>query len=303
MDAQFIRGIIPAMVTPMAQDETLDEPGLKRLINFLIDAGVHGIFAVGTAGEFWALSVEEKKQVFEWTVALTDGRVPVYLGTGANATREAIQLSELAQEAGADCLSVLTPCFISPNQRELFDHFSAIARSVDVPILLYDLPSRTGNALSVETVVRLSEAHDNIVGIKDSSGDFTQSLEYLRRCPDGFRVIMGRDTLIYAGFTQGAAAAIAASANVAPKLGVGIYECFLKGDMAGARAFQERLAPLRLAFSLGTHPAMLKAGADMVGAAGGPPRKPVSPLSAAERETLRGVLREIGVLGGEGGKR
>lgn len=296
MDAQFIRGIIPAMVTPMAQDETLDERGLKRLIDFLIDAGVHGIFAVGTAGEFWALSAEEKKRVFEWTVALTDGRVPVYLGTGANSTREAIQLSELAQDAGADCLSVLTPCFISPNQRELFDHFGAIARSVDVPILLYDLPSRTGNALTVDTVVRLSEAHDNIVGIKDSTGDFTQSLEYLRRCPDGFRVIMGRDTLIYAGFTQGAAAAIAASANVAPKLSVGIYECFLKGDMVGARAFQERLAPLRLAFALGTHPAMLKAGADMVGAAGGPPRKPVAPLSEAEGEKLRGVLREIGVL-------
>lgn len=296
MDARFIRGIIPAMVTPMAQDESVDEKGLKRLIDFLIRAGVHGIFAVGTAGEFWALSVEEKKRVFECTVAFTEGRAPVYLGTSANSTREAVQLSEMAQKAGADCLSVLTPCFISPNQRELFDHFSAIARSVDVPILLYDLPSRTGNALTVDTVVRLAEAHDNIVGIKDSTGDFTQSLEYLRRAPEGFRVVLGRDTLIYAGFTQGAAAAIAASANVAPELGVGIYECFLKGDMAGARAFQDRLAPLRLAFALGTHPAMLKAGADMVGAAGGPPRKPVLPLSETEREKLRGVLREIGVM-------
>ena len=296
MDADFIKGIIPAMVTPMTADELLDEAGLKRLIDHLINAGVHGVFAAGTAGEFWALSMEEKKTLFQQTVNFTDGRVPVYLGTCANSTREAIVLSQLAQEAGADCLSVLTPSFITPSQDELFAHYGAIAQAVDLPILLYDLPSRTGNAMTVELVVKLAEAFDNIVGIKDSTGDFTQSLEYLRRTPEGFKVIMGRDTLIHTGFMHGASAAIAASGNVAPELSVGIYECFLAGDQDGALAFQQRLAPLRLAFSLGSHPAMLKAGADMVGAAGGPPRRPVQPLSEAQRDDLRGVLRGIGVL-------
>ncbi len=296
MDASFVHGIIPAMITPMTSAEEIDENGLKRLIDFLIEAGVHGVFAAGTAGEFWAMSMEEKTRVYNWTVQFTNKRVPVYLGTCANSTREAVVLAELAQKAGADCLSILTPSFITPTQNELFDHFGAIAKSVDLPILLYDLPSRTGNALSVDTVVRLAESFDNIVGIKDSSGDFSQSLEYLRRTPDGFRVIMGRDTLICAGFEQGAAAAIAASANVAPKLSVGIYNCYLKGDRVGAKQFQDRLAPLRLAFSLGSHPAMLKAGADLVGAAGGPPRKPIRTLSAADLEKLKSVLKEIGVL-------
>lgn len=296
MNTDFIKGIIPAMITPMDNNEDLDVRGLKKLIDFLVGAGVHGVFAGGTAGEFWALDVDEKKRLFEETVQITAGRVPVYLGTSANSTREAIFLSKLAQKAGADCLSVLTPSFITPSQQELFNHFAEVARSVDVPILLYDLPSRTGNGFAVDTVVRLAEDYENIVGIKDSTGDFTQSLEYLRRTPDDFRVVMGRDTLIYSGFVQGASAAIAASANVAPQLSVGIYESLLKGEKEQALDFQYRLAPLRLAFSLGSHPAMLKAGADLVGAAGGPPRKPINPLSDQDRGTLKQVLKEIGVL-------
>ncbi|MBT5829067.1 MAG: 4-hydroxy-tetrahydrodipicolinate synthase [Candidatus Latescibacteria bacterium] len=296
MRADFIRGIIPAMITPMTETEALDEKGLQKLIDFLIDAGVHGVFAAGTAGEFWALSFEEKRELYERTVKFTDRRVPVYLGTGANSTQEAILLSRMAEDSGADCLSILTPAFITPSQNEMFDHFAAIADVVKVPILLYDLPSRTGNAMGVDLVVRLAESFENIVGIKDSTGDFSQSLEYLRRAPADFRVIMGRDTLIHTGFISGAAAAIAASANVAPALSVGIYECFLEGNLDGALEFQQRLAPLRLAFALGSHPAMLKAGADMVGAAGGPPRKPVHALSMPDREKLQTVLTEIGVL-------
>lgn len=293
MDAAFIRGIIPAMITPMTEDEDLDEAGLKGLVDGLIARGVHGVFTMGTAGEFWALTMEEKRRVYEWTVAYTDGRVPVYLGTCANSTREAVHLAESAQTAGADCLSVLTPNFVTPSEDEMFMHYEAIAASVDVPILLYDLPSRTGNALSVRLVVRLAEAFDNIVGIKDSSGDFTQTLEYLRQCPRGFRVIMGRDTLIYPALIHGAAGAIAASANVAPELSVGIYESYMKGDMAEAMDFQQRLAPLRLAFGLGTHPAMLKAGAELAGLPGGPPRRPVRRLSDPDRQKLRQVIAEI----------
>ncbi len=296
MDTAFIRGIIPAVITPMTVQEELHEEGMRDLLEALIRAGVHGVFTVGTAGESWALSVEEKKRLFEWTVRFTDRRVPVYVGTAANTTREAVQLAEYAQEAGVDCLSVMTPYFVTPDGQQMFEHFGAIARAVDLPILLYDLPARTGNKLSVDLVMRLAETFDNIVGIKDSSGDFTQSLEYLRRAPEDFRVIMGRDTLIYAGLVHGAAGAIAASANVAPELGVGIYESFLLGDLEGALDFQKQLAPLRLAFGLGTHPAMLKAGAELMGWPGGPPRRPVTPLSDAEREQLKAVLLEMGKL-------
>jgi len=296
MDTTFIRGVIPALVTPMREDESIDRGGLGKLIDFVVQNGVHGLFTVGTAGESWALSVEEKRLLFEWTVELTAGRVPVYVGTAANTTREAVWLAERAQQAGADCLSVMTPYFVTPSESQMYDHFSAVARSVDLPVLLYDLPSRTGNALSVDLVVRLAEDYDNIVGIKDSSGDLAQSLEFLRRSPEGFRLIMGRDTLIYAALAHGAAGAIAASANVAPELGAGIYDRYLKGDMAGALDYQMRLAPLRLAFGIGTHPAMLKAGAELMGVPAGPPRRPVQPLSPDELERLRSVLSGMGKL-------
>ena len=197
MDTTFIRGIIPAMITPMTADEEPDEKGFQRIIDGLIDAGVHGIFTVGTAGEFWALTVEEKKRVYEWTVQMTGKRVPVYVGTCANATREAVTLSESAQAAGADCLSVLTPNYITPSQDQLFEHFSAIARAVDIPILLYNLPARTGNTISVDLVVRLADSFDNIVGIKDSSGNFANAMALMDSTPDDFRFVMGNDAMIH----------------------------------------------------------------------------------------------------------
>ena len=296
MDASFVRGVIPALVTPMMPDGALDRVGLIKLIDGTIQNGVHGVFTVGTAGEFWALSTDEKQQVYEWTVEAASGRVPAYVGTSANSTHEAIELAKLGQEAGADCLSILTPSFITPTQEELFAHYAEIASAVTVPILLYNLPARTGNTLAVDTVRRLAEMHDNIVGIKDSSGDFSQALEYITGMPAGFRFVMGRDTLIAAGFEQGAAAAIAATGNVAPDVGAAIFDAFERGDLDGARRYQVRLAPLRSLFTLGTHPAMLKAGAELVGFAGGPPRRPASPLSNAQMEILRGVLVKMGKL-------
>jgi 4-hydroxy-tetrahydrodipicolinate synthase len=296
MDTTFVRGLIPALITPMTCDEALDEAGLERLLNYVIAAGAHGVFAGGTAGESWALSMEEKIRLYQWTVGYTAGRVPVYVGTAANCTAEAVRLAVAAQEAGADCLSVLTPFFITPNQGEMYNHFGAIARAVDLPVLLYDLPARTGNSLSVDLVMRLAEAFGNIIGIKDSSGDFTRTIDYLRLAPEGFRVIMGRDTLIYAALVHGAAGAIAASANVAPELGVGVYERYRAGDAEGALDFQKRIAPLRSAFSLGTHPAMLKAGAELVGAAGGPPRRPVSRLCGSDLQQLKVLLEKMGKL-------
>jgi len=295
-NTEFISGIIPAAVTPMTEDEELDERGLEKLLDHLIAAGVDGVFTVGTAGEFWALTVEEKKRVFEWTVACTKGRVPVYVGTCANTTREAVHLAELAQEAGVDCLSVLTPIFITPSDDEMFKHYQEIAGAVDLPVLLYGNPDRTNNPLPVDLVVRLAEEVENIVGIKDSAGDMSQAAEYLRRTPDDFRVLMGRDTMIYAGLVHGASGAIAASANIAPELSVQIFENFAWGKLDEALAAQRRLAPLRLAFRLGTFPAMLKTGAELMGLPAGPPRAPVARLTPNERQHLRDVLVQMGKL-------
>jgi len=295
-DTEFIRGIIPAVITPMTADEEPDEKALEALIDYHIEGGVSGIFTVGTAGEFWALTVEEKARIFEWTVASTRGRVPVYVGTCANTTREAVVLAELAQKAGVDALSVLTPTFITPDESQMYAHYKTVAEAVDLPIILYTNPDRTGNNLSVDLVVRLAEEVDNVAGIKDSSGDMTQTHEYIRRAPDDFRVLMGRDTLIYSALVHGAAGSIAASANMVPEIGVEIYRCFTEGDLDGAIAAQRNLAPVRLAFSLGTFPAMLKAGVELVGLRAGPPRAPVSALTDDERGKLRQALVKVGKL-------
>ncbi|MDH4137316.1 MAG: 4-hydroxy-tetrahydrodipicolinate synthase [Anaerolineae bacterium] len=288
-------GIIPAMVTPLTADDKINEPALRRLTNHLIEGGSHGVFAVGSQGEFWALSADEKQQVWEVVVEETNGRVPVYAGSAAVTTREAVALTRLAEKAGVNAVSVLTPFFVSPSEDELYNHYRAIAESTSLPSLLYSNPARTGVKVSPRLLARLAEI-ENVVGIKDSSGDLQLTAEYIRVAPPDFAVLMGRDTLILAALLYGAKGAIAATANVVPALVVSIYERFKAGDMEGARSAQEALAPLRLAFSWGTFPVVIKEALDLMGMEGGPARAPVGPMSDEKREQLASVLRGLGVL-------
>ncbi len=288
-------GIIPAMVTPFTADDRVNEAALRRLARHLIAGGVHGLFAVGSQGEFWALSAEEKRRVWEIVVEEAAGRVPVYAGTAAVTTRECIALTQLAEKTGVDAVSVLTPFFVSPSEDELFEHYRAIAAATRLPVILYSNPARTGVRLSARLLLRLA-AVQNIVGIKDSSGDLETTTEYMRVAPPRFSVLMGRDTLIFAGLVCGAQGAIAATANVVPALVVSIYERFQAGDLEGARLAQEQLAPLRLAFSWGTFPVVIKEALDLMGLQAGPARAPVGPLPAAQRAELRAVLQGLGVV-------
>ncbi len=282
-------GIIPAMVTPLTREEELNESALRRLTNYLIENGVHGVFATGSQGEFWAFSAGEKERIWEIVVEETNGRVPVYVGTAAVTTREAIALTRTAERIGADAVSVLTPFFINPNPDELYEHYRAIAASTSLPVLLYTNPDRTGVKISPALLARLAQI-ENIVGMKDSSGDLTLAQEYLSNVPADFSLVMGRDTLIFSGLLHGAKGAIAATANVAPALVVKIYERLQAGDIEGARKAQEDLAPLRLAFTWGTFPVVIKEALDLMGMQGGPCRAPVGPMSAAQRERLRQLL-------------
>lgn len=288
-------GIIPAMVTPLTADDKINEPALRRLTNHLIEGGAHGLFAVGSQGEFWALSADEKQQVWEVVVEETNGRVPVYAGTAAVTTHETIALTRLAEKAGVDAVSILTPFFVSPSEDELYNHYRAIGESTSLPILLYSNPARTGVKVSPGLLARLAKI-ENIVGIKDSSGDLQLTAEYIRVAPPDFAVLMGRDTLIFAALLYGAKGAIAATANVVPALVVSIYERFKAGDMEGARSAQEALAPLRLAFPWGTFPVVIKEALDLMGMEGGPARAPVGPMSDKKREQLASVLRGLGII-------
>ena len=288
-------GIIPAMVTPLDENEALNESALRRLVNHLIEGGVHGLFAISSQGEFWAFDPEEKRRILEVVVDEAGGRVPVYGGTAAVSTRKAVALTRMAEEVGVDAVSVLTPFFVSPTQQELYEHYAAIAGATSLPIVLYSNPGRTGVRLAPETLARLAQM-ENIAGIKDSSGDLSLTAEYVRVTPDNFAVLMGRDTLILAGLLYGCAGAIAATANVVPHLVMEIYERFQAGDLAGAQQAQERLAPLRHAFTWGTFPVVVKEAANMIGLAAGPARGPVGPLSEDARDRLAQVLKGLGVL-------
>ncbi len=292
-----IEGIIPAVVTPFDEHENVDEVGFRKIINYLIDNGVHGLFPVGSQGEFFSLTNEEKKRLMDIAVEEARGRVFVMPNTGAITTRESIELSQYAEKAGADCVSIITPFFISPDQQELYEHVKAICQSVKIPVLCYNNPGRTGGVvLTPNTLARLAEELPNFAGIKDSSGDLTQVAEMIRLCPPDFKVIMGRDTLIYGALTYGAAGAIAATANVAPKLIVGIYEAFREGDYEKAKEYQRDLAPLRIAFALGSFPVVVKEALTMMGLPAGRCRKPIQPLNTEKRAQLRDILVDMGII-------
>lgn len=290
-----LHGIIPAMVTPFTADEQLNETALSALVNRLIADGVHGLFVLGSQGEYYALDAEEKRRVIEVTVETVAGRVPVYAGTSANTTREAISLTQMAEHVGADAVSVLTPTFITPSQDELYQHYRDIAASTRLPVLLYNNPGRTGVQISVELAARLAQL-ENVVGIKDSSGDLSITAAFIAATPPTFKVFAGRDTLVFATVLHGGAGAVAASGNVAARQLVRVYSACRAGDLELARTAQAELIPLRTAFALGTFPAVIKEALLMTGLDAGPCRRPVGPLNDDARRRLNHVLGDLGLL-------
>src|SRR6184192_820625 len=199
-----IRGIIPPVATPMLANEDLDLPRLRGFIDHLIGEGVHGIFVLGTNSEFYALDEKEKQEVIATAVAHVNKRVPVYAGTGAETTREAVRVTKMAEREGVDGVSVITPYFILPSQQEIFDHYRRVAESTSLPVLLYNNPSTCGGVkIDVDTAARLAEV-PNVLGIKDSSGDLQNTNELVRAVPERFAVMMGRDTLILPALLFGA---------------------------------------------------------------------------------------------------
>ena len=291
------KGIIPAVVTPLTDDGKFNEKAMRKLLNYLIDGGVHGLFVVGTTGEFYGLTPEEKRDIYRITVDETKGKVPVYAGTNGITTRETVMLTQIAEECKVDAVSVLTPMFIAPDQDQLIKHYKTIAANTSLPVVLYNNPPKTSVSLTPETVAKLAEV-SNIVGIKDSSGDMTVTAEYIRLTQhmDDFSVLMGRDTLIYGGLCYGAAGSIASGANVAPGLCVDIYEKFIAGDLKGSLNAQFTLAPLRIAFTLGTFPAVIKESLSLLGIEAGPCMEPAGPMTTEERAKLRKVLMGMGLL-------
>jgi 4-hydroxy-tetrahydrodipicolinate synthase len=291
-----IHGIIPPVATPMQANEDLDLPRLKWYLDRLINAGVHAVFVLGTNSEFYALDEREKQEVIATAVAHVNKRVPVFAGTGAETTREAVRITQMAEREGVDGVSVITPYFVMPSQSEIYDHYRRVAEHTSLPVMLYNNPHTCGGLkIDVDTVAKLAQI-PNILGVKDSSGDFQNTVEYLRVVPDRFAVLQGRDTLIYPSLIMGCRGSVPATANVAPKLVVEIYEAFQRGDHAASKAAQLRLNPVRLSLTLGTAPGGVKAALALLGEPIGPCRSPVAALSPEKQQKMREALRQAGLL-------
>jgi 4-hydroxy-tetrahydrodipicolinate synthase len=291
-----IQGIIPPVATPMQANEDLDIPRLKWFLDHQIKNGVHGIFVLGTNSECYALDEREKQEVIATAVAHVNKRVPVFAGTGAETTREAVRLTKMAEKEGADGVSVITPYFVKPSQLEIINHYRRIAEATALPVLLYNNPFHTGGvSIEVDTVAKLAEV-PNILGVKDSCGDLQNTIEYVRAVPERFSVMMGRDTLIYSSLEIGTRGAVPATGNIAPALVVEIYEAFMRGDRAASKAAQQRLHPVRMALTYGTAPGGVKAALQLMGMSIGPPRSPVGPLAPDKQEKMKASLKEAGLL-------
>ena len=291
------RGIIPPIITPLTEEGKFNEPVFRQMINFLISEGVHGIFPLGTTGEFYAFTNEEARHIFKVAVDEAGGRVPVYAGANHITTRGVIELIKIAEETGCDAVSVLTPMFISQTQEEIYSYYEQIAASTKLPVIVYNNKPKTNVTVEPATIAKLALI-DNIVGVKDSTGDFTNTEEYLRltRDNDNFSVLLGRDTLIYAGLCYGAAGAIASCANIAPRIAADIYDKYVEGDLKGALEAQYKLAPLRIATNMGTFPAVIKEGLVMRGYEVGKCLEPIAELDPQQKEKLREVLKSMELI-------
>ena len=267
MNTDFIKGVIVPILTPINENEFIDEAKLRDQVNYVIDGGVLGILAFGSNGEFYVIEEDEMERRLKIMIDQAGGRVPVYFGIGAISTKKCCRLAKMAAACGAAGISVLQPMFLKPTEAELFLHFKTIAETVpETPVLLYNNPGRVNYTMSAGLVERLAHEIPNIVGMKDTSGDITQTSEFIRRTRDvGFKVFGGKDTLLYASMCHGAVGGVCTAANFMPELIVDVYNKYIAGDLAGSLEAQFKLNPVRLSMDGASFPVAAKDMANLRG--------------------------------------
>lgn len=299
MNTDFIKGVIVPIITVIDEDEKMDEAAMRAQVDYVITGGLHGILAFGSNGEFYQLEEDEMERGFQIIKDQAAGRVPVYFGIGAINTKKCIRLAKMAASNGAAGISVLQPMFLKPNADELFLHFKTIAEAVpDTPVLLYNNPGRVGYTLSADLVEKLAHEVKNIVGMKDASGDITQTEEFIRRNRDvDFKVFGGKDTLLYASLCIGAVGGVCTAGNFMPELIVDIYNKYMAGDMKGALDAQYKLNPVRLSMDNASFPVAAKDMAIMCGRAVGKPYLPSLPTpKGAAYDQMKAAMKKAGLI-------
>lgn len=293
MDLQRFHGMSPALATPFTATDALDLDRLDVLIDGYLSCGVHGISVAGSQGEFFALDEAEHIALLERCVKVVGRRVPVVAGCGRSNVTETRRVLAAAEKIGVDMAMLITPYFAQPSQAELVAHFAGLAGETKLPVVLYNNPPRTSVNVAPQTLVSVMDAAQNVVGIKDSSGDMTQSIEYLVSTNRRALLFSGRDTLTLSMVVAGGQGAVSPACNVFPRLLVKLYETAVSGDLAEAQRISDLLAPLRAAWVLGSFPVVIKEAMTMAGRSAGPARAPIGPLSVEARARLKSVVEAI----------
>jgi 4-hydroxy-tetrahydrodipicolinate synthase len=289
-----LEGVFTALVTPL-RDDAIDEDALNELVERQIAAGVDGLAPCGSTGESATLSHAEHRRVVEIVVAATRGRLPVLAGTGSNSTREAIELTRYAKEAGADGALLISPYYNKPTQEGIVAHYAQIARETAFPLVVYNIPGRTASNMLPSTLARLADI-EQVVGVKEASGDLAQIATVVALCPNDFSVVSGDDALTLPLLAVGGRGVISTSANVAPAEMVDLVRAFRAGDRERALRTHQRLLPLFEALFCETNPIPVKAALGLMGLVGDEIRLPLTRLTDANRERLQVVLKEIGLV-------
>jgi 4-hydroxy-tetrahydrodipicolinate synthase len=290
----MFEGAIPALITPFTKDNRIDREGLRRNIAFVEEGGVAGIVPCGTTGESATLSALEHEEVID--IAVECSKVPVIAGTGSNNTEEALQFTKHAADAGVDYVLLISPYYNKPNSAGLLAHFRKLAEAVDIPMILYNVPSRTGQDMPVEVIAELAKV-ENIVGIKEASGNLDKVTQIIERTADvDFVILSGDDGLTLPILSIGGRGVISVAANIVPDRMSRMVNAALTGDYETARKVHYEIAPLIRALFLETNPIPVKKAAELIGLASGHVRLPLAPLSEANIAKLADELKKLGVL-------
>lgn len=293
----MFKGSITALITPFKNGQ-LDEDALRHLVEWQIAEGTHGLVPTGTTGESPTLNFDEHKRVIDVTIEVSRGRVPVIAGTGSNATDEAIDLSKHAEKSGADGLLIVNPYYNKPTQDGLYAHFKAINDAVGIPIIIYNIPSRTNVDMSVATMARIFELK-NVVGVKDATANIARVSQQRAAMGPDFIQLSGEDATALGFMAHGGHGCISVASNVAPRLCAEFENTLMKGDFAAARSMQDRLLPLFDALFVETNPGPVKYAASRLGLCSAEMRLPMVPVTDAGKKVVDAALAKVGLLQAE----
>lgn len=286
-----MKQLYTAMVTPFNEAGEIDFAATKTLIDHLLENGTEGLIVAGTTGESPTLTIDEKKELFQFTVDVVANRVPVIAGTGTNDTRSSIELTKIAEDAGVDGIMLVSPYYNKPNQTGLYEHFKAIAESTKLPIMLYNIPGRTSVNMDPETIIKLAQI-DNITSVKEASGDLEAMATIIENTPDDFYVYSGDDSLTLPLLSIGGHGVVSVASHIVGNEMNEMIKAFFAGDISKASSLHRQLLPIMKALFIAPNPTPVKAALEMTGIKAGSVRLPLVPLSQEELQVLQNAIKE-----------